>query len=331
MTSGGRISQVALCSTDLAATTRLLCEGIGFAQAGSRFLWGDRIAAIQGLPTAERTTGQVSWMVGRQDFVQVELFHHSVPQQRTTDADRLPSDLGWSRWGIATDQFDDTLERLRSFGVGTLTPPVSLGSGRAVCFREPGTGLVVELIERGTAALEPAFESHFRLRPAIAYAAVTVPDLSAARRVFAEGVGMVELAPNALHEPEHERLWGLAGAERETAIFRHGSVLLEVSCYHQPESRPRPEGALLSDQGFMNIAVGFRSAEELNATHERLVSLGARSPVEPPTVPGGYYLTLPGGISLELLWTPREYDGHYGFEPLPLLGRAPLWPRVPQL
>lgn len=124
--ASGNISQIALCTDDAPLSTRVLCDGLGFAQAGGRALWGPNIGRIQGLPTAAETTAVVSWVVGRQDFVQIELFNHTNPPQRPVDPRRLPSDLGWSRWGVATDAFDASINRLHRLGVGLLGAPRSI-------------------------------------------------------------------------------------------------------------------------------------------------------------------------------------------------------------
>ena len=55
-------------------------------------LWGERIAQIQELGDDSAFT--ISWLVGRQDMVQLELFHHTVPPQRQRLGERGPAHLG---------------------------------------------------------------------------------------------------------------------------------------------------------------------------------------------------------------------------------------------
>lgn len=185
----------------------------------------------------------------------------------------------------------------------------------------------MELRERGPAILELAFESHHPLTPALAYVALTVNDLDFLRDVLVQDLHMVELPGDGLHQPEHESHWGLPDAQREQALFRSGSVLLEVSRYRVPHSSPRRNDSLLSDQGFQNIAIGFRTPDELTSAYERLLRRGGTCPVDPPSASGGVYITLPDSLSIELLCSPRQLDPHYGLSPLPLLGQPSTWPR----
>lgn len=321
-----QISQIALCSADVPRSMRVLSEAFGFAQSGSRGLWGENIGRVQGLPTAGDTTATVSWLVGRQDFVQIELFHHTNPPQRAVDPGRTPADLGWSRWGIATEQFEATLVRLAALGIRPESPPTDVSQRRSVLVREPGTRSLIEILERGPEVLEPAFAQHFPLTPALAFVAATVGDLEVARRAFGEALGLEELPHDALHGQRHHDLDGPGGSRREVALFRGGTVLLELTTFHEPTSRPRPDDALLSDQGMQNIAVGFRRADHLATAYDRLIALGATCPVGPPPRSGGIYVTFPDGLSLELLVAPRDQDAHFGFAPLPVLGRSSAWP-----
>jgi catechol 2,3-dioxygenase-like lactoylglutathione lyase family enzyme len=125
------------------------------------------------------------WLVGRQDLVQLEFFHHTTPRQRAT-ADRAPNDLGWSRFGITVPDFGPALERLGALGVELLCEPIVHEGLRRACFRDPYTGVIVEVLEEGTATpggIRPRF---YDLVPAVVYAAISVPDLTEARRFFVE-------------------------------------------------------------------------------------------------------------------------------------------------
>jgi len=67
---------------------------LGFADAGGRTSWSERVGLMQGL--GEGPAGiTMWWLVGRQDFFQLELFHHTRPAQRPLPGDWRPSDLGW--------------------------------------------------------------------------------------------------------------------------------------------------------------------------------------------------------------------------------------------
>src|SRR5436190_19234533 len=169
-----QLCQIALCSTDLPRSVQLYSEGLGFAEAGGKSLWGPRVAQIQGLGDDAAFT--LWWLVGRQDLVQLEFFHHTTPPQRAV-ADRAANDLGWSRFGITLPDFDAALERLARLGVTPLSEPLVHDGLRRAAFRDPYTGAIVELLEEGAATpggIRPRF---YDLVPAVVYATLVVNDL----------------------------------------------------------------------------------------------------------------------------------------------------------
>ena len=174
-----QIAQIALCRRISARSVQLYTEGFGFAEAGGKVLWGPRVAQIQALGDDSAFT--LWWLVGRQDLVQLEFFHHTTPPQRAV-ADRAPNDLGWSRFGIAVPDFDAALERLagprRPAVVGAARPR---GTATGLPAR-PLHGTLVEVLEEGAATpggIRPRF---YDLVPAVVYATINVPDLAEARR-----------------------------------------------------------------------------------------------------------------------------------------------------
>lgn len=306
------VVQLALCTADVARTIRTFVEVLGFSNAGGRPRWGSHAARVQELPTGDNTYVLLWWLIGRQDFVQIELFHHTSPVQRPKRADWKPSDLGWVRFGVMVPDFDDTTRRLREAGYNTETDPVAVNGSRRVCFREPGADTIIEIMEEdstlSTLVGGPSFDE-----PAVAYISVSVTDLSRARQYFSEVFGFLEIDPDTLHRPEHEGLWGLAGARRSCAVFRAGEVLLEVMQYESPEPKPPEEGALLSDQGIMNVAVGYRDRAEMADALAAAHSFGSQATAPPPAVSGGIYLRAEDRLSIELLLVPAGLDEDYGF------------------
>lgn len=298
------VAQIALCTSDLPRTARILVDVLGFVSAGGRLRWGEDAAHIQELPTGDDTSLTMWWLVGRQDFFQIELFHHTAPAQRPRPADWQPSDLGWARFGVSVSDFDRALTRLRTAGIEPLSDSVTVGDSRRICFREPGADVIVEIMEDGSGSPDPA----------LAYVAASVTDLDDARRYFGDALGLCELSPEALHRPEHESLWGLPDAQRECALFRARDVLVEVLRYETPIPRPLPADALLSDQGIMNVALGYREPAAMATALAAAQSIGASASGAAPQVAGGVYLRIMDRLSLEMLLVPPALDTLYGFD-----------------
>ena len=321
-----KIAQLALCTSDLPQTVRLYTEVFGFAGAGGLMIWGEWLAHIQGL--GDDAASSLWWLVGRQELLQIELFTHTLPRQRPLSADWGPSDLGWTRWGLAVPDFEPALARLKAFGISTITEPVVYAGLRRVCFRDPGTAVIVEVMEDGAALPGGTRPRYYELAPAVVYATLSVPDLDRARTFFIDTVGLTD-DDAVLHTPDLEALWGLPGASRETFVARGGDIYLEVVRYDDPVGRPRPADHRLSDQGFMNIAVGSRRRSESLAILDKLAAAGYEINAElPGPTAGGTYLTDADGNSLEVICAPREFDSAFGFAPQPALLRPAAWPQA---
>ena len=310
-----KLVQVALCTSDMPRTIRTFVEVLGFSSAGGRPRWGAHAARLQELPTGDDTYVMLWWLVGRQQFGgQIELFHHTSPAQRPRRADWQPSDLGWSRFGVVVPDFDRTLRRLEAAGFATMTRPVEVNGLRRVCFREPGAQAIVEIMEEDP-ALPLEWAGSFAHRPALAYVAVSVSDLDDARRYFGKVFGFTEIEPDAIHRPEHESMWGLDGARRTAAVFLAGDVLLEAVRYETPAPKPPTAGSLLSDQGIMNVAMGYRDRSEVVDTVAAVESAGATMTTGVPDAHGSMYLRIADGLSVELFLVPAGLDASYGLEP----------------
>jgi catechol 2,3-dioxygenase-like lactoylglutathione lyase family enzyme len=320
-----QLCQIALCTSDLPQSVRLYTEGLGFAEAGTRVLWGERIAQIQRLGDDSAFT--ISWLVGRQDMVQLELFHHTVPPQRARLGERGPADLGWVRFGVVVPDFDAVVERLAGLGVEPLSEPRAVAGLRRLAFTDPHVGCVVEVFEEGLATpggIRPRF---YDLVPAVVYVTLSVADLAEARRFYVDALGLEEEPDTVLHEPDDEVLWGLDAVQRDSFVARGGDVYLEVVQYDEPSPRPLPDDHLLSDQGFMNVAVGTREGAELSAAYERILAGGYTANSPAPRIAGGTYVNDGLGTTAELLVAPREFDAGFGFAPQPLFRRQQSWPQ----
>lgn len=153
MSAPPQLAQVAMCSLNLPRTVRFFSEGLGFAPSGSRSMWGERLGRIQGLPDPAATETIVSWLVGRQDFLQLEIFQHTSPPVRPRHDTWRPCDLGWVSFGVVVVDLDACLDRLEHLGVLPLTPPAGPVGRRRVCVEEPASGQLVELVEEHASLL----------------------------------------------------------------------------------------------------------------------------------------------------------------------------------
>lgn len=317
------LAQVGLCTNNMPATVRLFREVFGFADCGGDLTYGPLLAKAQGL--GDDASCICWWMVGREDFTQIELFTHTLPAQRPLDPSWRPSDLGWVRWGIAVPEFDAAQARLEKFGIDPIAPPIKVDGLKRLCFREPWANVIIEVLEEGESlpfGIRPTF---YDLTPAVAYAALSVQDLDLARDFFAGTLGLTEVDA-VLHPPECDATWGLPGAKRESILFSADGLILEVNRYDDPI--PRRFDRLVSDQGMMNAAFGTRDRAEIGAIEKRVRDAGyaINTPLwDLPSV--ATYVDDGQGNSVELLCINREDNRVLGQEPRPLYGGPPAWPQ----
>ncbi len=309
------LNQIAFSVVDLRLTERWFREGFGLLPAGgSRALMRGPLAAnVQGLPRAASTCW---WLLGRNSWFQLELFQFERPMAKLMPADFRPCDVGYTRIGMWVEDFDATLKRLAGLGSQPLTAPLGDRGTRRACVRNP-EGVYVEIMEDDPL---PQFSRRGRVDCPSAIRSVTlsVPQLTDVAALFEEGIGL-KASTVTLHTPEHEALWGLAGAATQSRLFDAGEVLIEVVHYVDPAGKPRPDGHRLSDQGILNIAFGARRKADFNAVYRRAEAFGAKPNSRPVHLPGAgsvVYVNDPHGFSVEILRTkPGLADRIFGFEP----------------
>jgi len=308
------LCQIAFSVTDLARTHRWYQDVFGFLPAGGTRLFRGPIASrVQGLPNAASTCW---WLVDRQEFFQLELFEFVSPPVRPLPADWRPCDTGYTMVGLHVADFDATLARLASHKTRPLTAPVGPAGQRRVCVRDP-EGVMLELLEDDPCT---GFRrDHERPEIPVSACSVTlsVPDLERSRRFFVDTLGLPVLDGLRLHGPEHEALWGLAGAQRKSLVVRSGDCVLELVQYENPVGKPWPDGYRISDQGLLNIALGFRSKAAFDAAYARCAAAGYRGNWRPFNL-GAWsvvYVNDDQGFSVELLFVRPWYDAPMGFRP----------------
>ena len=262
-----QLAQIALCSTDLPRSVQLYTEAFGFAEAGGRVLWGPRVAQIQGL--GDDTAFTLWWLVGRQDLVQLEFFHHTTPPA-----------AGGGRPGAERPRLvalRDHRARLRARPRAARGPrrhpAVGAARARAACGGPASATRTPARSSRCSRREPPPREESGR-------GSTTSSPRSSMRRsscptwrgtaLLPRHARLEEEPETELHPPELEALWGLAGARRESFVARGGDVYLEVVQYLEPQGQPLPDDHLLSDRGFMNVALGFREQDALAETYARV-------------------------------------------------------------
>lgn len=307
------LNQIALSVVDLRVTERWFREGLGFLPAGGSraMMRGLLPSLVQGLPRAASTCW---WLVGRNPWFHIELFQFERPLARLLPHDFRPCDIGYARIGFWVADFDTALRRLRRLGSKSLTEPIGERGRRRACVRNPD-GVYVEIMEDDP--LPAAAPKRTKCPVAIRTVTLSVPDLDTSAVFFRDVIGLEE-SRVSLHAPEHEALWGLAGATSRHRLFESRDALVEIVQYVDPVGRPWPDDYRISDQGILNIAFGAHSKSDFNEVYERVRDAGVRSNCRPIHMPGAgvVYVSDAQGFSVEFQWLKRgRGDRHWGFEP----------------
>ncbi|MGH2926507.1 MAG: SDR family NAD(P)-dependent oxidoreductase [Solirubrobacterales bacterium] len=322
-----RLSQVAISVADVRRSQGWYREVLGLEPAGGTSLFAGPLAAmVQGVPRAASTCW---WLVDRQELFQIELFEFRSPLVRPAPADWRPCDLGYTMVGFAVDDLDLTIERAIGAGSAPLTEPIGGGGDRRVCVRDPD-GVLVELVEEDRRATRARSRPRSAVPSVARSVTLSVGDLERSRALF-EGILGLEVAEADWHAPEHEALWGLAGARRESISLWADDMIVELVQYVDPAGRGWPPGYRVSDQGLLNIAFGFSRRAEFEDAQRRCLAAGLR-PNGPPVRLGAWsvvYVNDDQGFSVELLHVEQWYEGRMGFRPAPTPRLAPFAGRTP--
>jgi NAD(P)-dependent dehydrogenase (short-subunit alcohol dehydrogenase family)/catechol 2,3-dioxygenase-like lactoylglutathione lyase family enzyme len=305
------ICQVAFSAVDARTLLSWYQSAFGLLPSGTTLFGGPLATRVQGI---ERNLSVCRWLVDSQDFFQLEFFSFVSPKTRKRPTHDRLCDLGYRMIGIHVSDFEATMARLRK--LRSVPRTIGEAPSRMACVRDP-EGNWVEIFERDPLAGRAPEKARADLTATVRSVTLSVPDLDAASKIWIEGFGL----PNAsepLHGVEHEALWGLTGARREAKVVQAGGVLLELVEYQAPEPARHPPDYQISDQGIMNIALGFSSAAEFDAFYDRAVAIGCRPNGEPLDI-GVFkvmYVNEPvGGESVELLCARRRAFGIAGFSP----------------
>ncbi len=271
---------------------------------------------MQGIPGAWE---KCFWLVDQQEYFQLEFFEFLRPKSKPRSQDWRPCDVGYNMMGIAVRDFDQVL-RSAAESLGDTTPGLSGDAGNRRGYLQDPEGNWLVLYER-----DPIQDidvcQHDARRPEIPAVVrsmrASVPDLEQARRTYVDALGFEVVENYQLHADEDEAHWGLGGATIERLLVRTANFLLELVSYQQPEAGPWPEGYSIADQGFMNIALGYRDREHYNADFRRAVDEGMKPNGE--VLDAGIfrvmYLNDDRGFSVEMLFARKALWAVSGFVP----------------
>jgi len=310
------LNQIAMSVTDLRRTHAWYREVFGFVPAGGTSAFKGYLAEkVQGVKGAASTCW---WLLDQQDYFQLELFEFERPAVRPLPADWRLCDIGYGMVGLHVVDFDAVLQRLSEQGSEPMSEPMGEAGGRRVCVRDP-EGVLLEIMEDDVLASSAGSPIRGSVPVVTRSITVSVADLNKSRSFFVGALELEEVSDLCLHNESHEALWGLPGAQREVLLVRAGDVLVELVQYSDPIGCKRAPDYRISDQGLLNIALGFRSRKEFERIYQRCLQAGITGNWRPLRL-GAWsvvYVNDEQGFSVELLHVQSWYDGRMGFKPKP--------------
>ena len=304
-----QVIEVAMNTSDMAASIRFYSEVFGFRNAGGQCTWGNVIRA-QGLPPESRALKW--WLVGRQDLVHFEFFTHTVPAQRPQRTGWSPADHGWVRFGLRVNDFDRTVAALAAWRIATFTAPTGDPGSRRVAFHDPFAAVVVEVIEA------PDLEA----KAEIASVTASVADLDAVRTFYESMIGFHIMPLDDHRAADDEVLWGLPGAKREGFVADGRSMKIEIVRYDDPVGFDDPDYRS-TDQGMVNIAIGSNDKADAAAALAKFRAAGLNIPhvVETDEVVAAFVAD--AGREIELAAFSAKFRSPFGFaEHMPFLDES---------
>lgn len=314
--SDKHICQVAFSALDGPALRQWYADVFGLLKSGTVVFFPPSTSRVQGIPGAWE---KCSWLVDRQDYFQLEFFQFWTPRSRPRPPDRRACDIGYNMIGIAVDDFDQVLRNVSTFSGCDVPDSVGDAGRRRACVADP-EGNLVEIHEQDPLLLiDPQRPDSIRPEvPAVVRSMrVSVPDLELARKAYVDALGLQVVADRQLHSEADEAMWGLAGASRDSLLLRSDNFLLELVQYASPLPGPRPPGYIIADQGFMNIALGYRNRNDYDRAfaHARRQGMKANGEVLDIGVFRVMYVNDLYDFSVEMLYARQPFWSLSGFNP----------------
>ncbi len=314
-TAKGHLAQIAFSVTDLTRTHDFYHTILGFEPAGGTDSFkGPITSQAQGLPDVVATCW---WMVDQRDFMQLELFKFTSPSVRPIADDWRPCDIGYTTVGVHVVDYNALLVRLAQSGIPTLSPVLGESGSRRVCIQDP-EGVLLELMEDDPRDNDQLTRERSELGVVTRSITASVPSLEVAQRFWVDTLGLEVVEDQTLHQPAHETLWDLDGAQRQTLLLSADDFYIELVQYDLPKGKAWPVDYRISDQGILNIALGYREMADLRRVHSRVLAAGYRCNSDLLEIGGGgcVYCNDDQGFSVELLCSDGpKMDEAVGFLP----------------
>lgn len=297
---------VALSVSDMQRTYHWYHQTLGLTFARSvELLAGPLFTWTVGVRHAASTCW---WINDRQDLFQLELFQFQRPPTRALPDDWRPCDIGYTGISFHVDDLDAALLRAERCGSPPLGPVVGEAGARRACVRDPD-GVLIELMEEDPRDAAPRARPR-KLVPAVARSVtLSVADLQRSRELFTLGLGLREATDVVLHRPEHEAMWGLAGAVRDSALLWADDFLIELVSYSTPRPAPRRASYRISDRGVFHICFGALDYRQFRQVLEQCREAGSHgnSPAIFLAATAGLYIVDEQAFTIELLYRHRWF------------------------
>jgi catechol 2,3-dioxygenase-like lactoylglutathione lyase family enzyme len=297
-----RMNQIALSVVNGDVSREFYRSLFGIPQVGGTHFEGKTTEKVQGLPGA---SSDVCWHMDDREYFQLELFQFACPVPRTFAAGRKPWDIGYTRIAVEVADLEQMHAACARRKVAGLSPITQVAGKPYFVLRDPNA----VLIEVGAASrpLPAGIGARF------VGVGLSVPSLDVALRSYRDAIGcaMLDAAP-----PDKGALWDEPAARKRSVVLDAGTVWLEITEYADPLPAPWPHGYRISDHGILNVAFGFREADEIRAMYRRMVDAGFRPNTELVSSAGQVVLTYlndPQGFNVELLMVKPWLDGVMGF------------------
>ncbi len=291
---------VAFSVHDLRVTHRWYHDTLGLLYArGTSLMMGPLVSWSLGLRGVATSCW---WLNDSQDLFQLEMFEFRRPVSRALPVNWRPCDIGYAMLSVHVADLDATLARAQRNGSPPLTVPLGPHGARRACVRDPD-GVLLELMEDDPRQDPPRERPRAGVPTAVRGVTLSVADLERSRRLFVQGLGLSEATDVRLHTPEHEALWGLAGAARDTVLLWAGDFLVELVSYRRPRAPEREPGWRTNDRGLYHICFGSLDRAEYRTVVRRCRAAGwhGNSPVISAGASAAVFVVDDQGFTVELL------------------------------